>query len=226
MWLGNSDDPERCGFDANEWTAPRSSIKVDPLLSIGAVLSFSRNREVFAQDEPAANLYKVISGAVRTCRHFSDGRRQVGAFYLAGEMFGLELGSKHVFSAEAITSSRVLVLKRAAVMALAERQDGLASQVWAITARELRAAQDHVLLLMKTAPERVASLLLTLAERTGKDRFLDLPMPRRDIADHLGLTIETVSRTLSELREAGAIELPRAHRIVFRDRTALEKLRN
>jgi CRP/FNR family nitrogen fixation transcriptional regulator len=65
-----------------------------------------------------------------------------------------------------------------------------------------------------------------LAERTGKDRVLDLPMPRRDIADHLGLTIETVSRTLSELRDAGAIELPRAHRIVFRDRTALDKLRN
>jgi CRP/FNR family nitrogen fixation transcriptional regulator len=150
----------------------------------------------------------------------------VGAFYLAGEMFGLELGWKHAFSAEAITSSKVLVLKRSAVLALAEQQDGLASRLWAATAQELRAAQEHVLLLMKTAPERVVSLLLALAERTGKDRFLDLPMPRRDIADHLGLTIETVSRTFSELREAGAIELPRAHRIMFRDRTALEKLRN
>jgi CRP/FNR family nitrogen fixation transcriptional regulator len=79
---------------------------------------------------------------------------------------------------------------------------------------------------MKTAPERVASLLLVFAERTGKYHFLDLPMPRRDIADHLGLTVETVSRTFSELREAGAIELPRAHRIVLRDPTALEKLRN
>jgi CRP/FNR family nitrogen fixation transcriptional regulator len=196
------------------------------MLSIGTVLSFSRNREIFAQDEPASNLYKVISGAVRTCRHFDDGRRQVGTFYVAGEMFGLELDARHVFSAEAITSSKVLVLKRSAVTALAERQDGLASQLWAMTARELRAAQDHVLLLMKTAPERVASLLLALAERTGKDRFIDLPMPRRDIADHLGLTIETVSRTLSDLKKVGAIELPRAHRIVFRDRTALEKLRN
>jgi CRP/FNR family nitrogen fixation transcriptional regulator len=226
MWLGNSDDREPYGIDASEGIAPRSSIKVDPLLSIGTVLSFGRNREIFAQDEPASNLYKVISGAVRTCRHFSDGRRQVGAFYLVGEMFGLELSSKRLFSAEAITSSKVLVLKRSAATALAERQDGLAFQLWAITARELRAAQDHVLLLMKTAPERVASLLLALAERTGKDRFIDLPMPRRDIADHVGLTIETVSRTFSELREAGAIEVSKAHRIVFRDRAALEKLRN
>jgi CRP/FNR family nitrogen fixation transcriptional regulator len=226
MWLGNSDDPEPYGFDGNEERAPRSSIKVDPLLSVGAVLSFARNREIYAEREPGANLYKVLNGAVRTCRHFSDGRRQVGAFYLGGEMFGLELGLKRLFSAEAIISSRVLVVKTSTVMALAERQHDLAFHLWDVTARELRGAQDHVLLLMKTAPERVASFLVSLAERMGKGGSIDLPMPRRDIAEYLGLTIETVSRTLSDLRAAGAIELPASHRVVFRDRTVLEKLRN
>ena len=115
MGSSKSDDWDPSVLDAKEGIALTSPIKVDPLLGIGAVVSFARNREIFAQDEPATCLYKVISGAVRTCRHFSDGRRQVGAFYLAGEMFGLELDARHVFSAEAITSSKVLVLKRSTV---------------------------------------------------------------------------------------------------------------
>jgi CRP/FNR family transcriptional regulator, nitrogen fixation regulation protein len=93
----------------------------------------------------------------------------------------------------------------------------VALRLWALTTRELRWAHDHVMLLMKSAPERVASLLLALAER--------IPMPRRDIAEYLGLTIETISRVLSDLQAVGAIELPSSHRVVFRDRTALEKLR-
>jgi CRP/FNR family transcriptional regulator, nitrogen fixation regulation protein len=228
MWLGNSnsDDLERCGFDAEAGTGPRSSIKVDPLLNIGTVFSFARNREIFAQDEPASTLHKVISGAVRTCRHFSDGRRQVGAFYLPGQMFGLELGSKRTFSAEAISCSKILVLKRSTLLALADQQDDLAFRLWDVTAQELRAAQDHVLLLMKTAPERVATFLLGLADRTGKGGSIDLAMSRRDIADYLGLTVETVSRAFSDFQSGGAIELPTSHRVVFQDRTALEKLRD
>jgi CRP/FNR family nitrogen fixation transcriptional regulator len=228
MCLGNSksDEWEPPAYDGGNGLAPPSSIKVDPLVRLGVVLSFSRDRKIYTQNDPASHLYKVISGAVRTCCHFRDGRRQVGAFYLAGDAFGLELGTRRILSAEAINSSKILAVKRSAIISARERQNDVTFQLWTLTTRELRRAQDHVLLLMKSGPERVASFLLALAERTGTHDFVDLPMPCRDVADYLGLTIETVSRTLTDLRSAGAIELPRAQRVVFQDRAALERLRS
>ena len=202
-----------------------AAVDPDRLESIGTVVSFSRNREIYSQSDPPFYVYKMISGAVRTCKHFADGRRQVGSFYQANDVFGLEMGVAHLMSAEAISNSRIVVIRRPALMSLAEQDTEVALRLWALTMRELRRAHDHTLLLMKSAPERVASLLLALAEYMGKDDSIDLPMPRRDIADYLGLTIETVSRVLTDLQAGGAIELPTSHRVVFRDRRALERLR-
>jgi CRP/FNR family nitrogen fixation transcriptional regulator len=199
----------------------------DPLNKImGVTMSFARNREIYGENESTDYLYKVVTGAVRTYKIFSDGRRQVGAFYLAGDIFGLEMGVKHTFSAEVITSAKVLVIKRSAVMGLAERESDVALRLWVLTARELFRVQDHTLLLMKTAQERVASFLLELAARVPAADFIELPMSRRDIADYLGLTVETVSRTLSDLQNAAAIELPNSRRIVLRNRTALRRLKS
>jgi len=191
---------------------------------MGAPMSFARNAEIYGEGEPADYLYKVISGTVRTYKVLSDGRRQIGAFHMAGEVFGLEMSDEHTFSAEAITEAKVLVVKRSALVALAERDSDVARQLWALTGRELSRVQDHILLLIKTAQERVAGFLLEMAERASHDGAVELPMSRQDIADYLGLTIETVSRTLTTLENAAAIEMPSSRRIVLRNRCALSRL--
>jgi CRP-like cAMP-binding protein len=191
---------------------------------MGALMSFGRNAEIYGETEPAEYLYRVVSGAVRTYKVLSDGRRQIGAFYLPGDMFGLEIGEEHTFSAEAITDSKVLVIKRTALVSLAARDNEVARQLWTLTGRELERVQDHILLLVKTARERVVSFLLEMAGRLSASNVVELPMSRQDIADYLGLTIETVSRTLSHLEHAAAIELPSSRRIVLRNRAALGRL--
>jgi len=195
-----------------------------PIDMMGASMSFARNAEIYGENEPADYLYKVISGTVRTYKMLSDGRRQIGAFYFRGDIFGLEMGEQHAFSAEAISDVKVLVIKRSAVVGLAERDNDVARQLWALTGRELGRVQDHLLLLVKTARERVVSFLLEMAARVPADNAVELPMSRQDIADYLGLTIETVSRTLTQLENAAAIELPSSRRIVLRNRVALGRL--
>ncbi|MBM3526804.1 MAG: cyclic nucleotide-binding domain-containing protein [Alphaproteobacteria bacterium] len=191
---------------------------------MGAAMPFSRNAEVYGENEPADYLYKVVSGAVRTYKVLADGRRQIGAFYLPGDVFGLEAGEEHTFSAEAIADSKILVIKRSALMALADRDNEVARQLWAEASRELRCVQDHILLLIKTAKERVAAFLLEMAKRSTNGNAVELPMSRQDIADYLGLTIETVSRMLTDLENAATIELPTSRRVVLRNRSALARI--
>ena len=187
-------------------------------------MPFARNAEIYGQDEPADYLYKLVSGAVRTYKILADGRRQIGAFYLPGDIFGLEVGSEHTFSAEAITDSKVLLIKRSAVMALAARNNEVARQLWTETGRELGRVQEHIMLLIKTAQERVAGFLLEMAKRGPEFGAVELPMSRQDIADYLGLTIETVSRTLTQLELSAAIALPSSRRIVLCNRAILTRL--
>ena len=191
---------------------------------LGAPMAFTRNAEIYGEGEPADYVYKVISGSIRTYKVLADGRRQIGAFYMVGDVFGLETGDEHAFSAEAISDAKVLVIKRSALVALAERDNEVARQLWTLTGRELSRVQDHILLLIKTAQERVVGFLLEMAERASNNGALELPMSRQDIADYLGLTIETVSRTLTILENTAAIELPTSRRIVLRNRSALNRL--
>jgi CRP/FNR family transcriptional regulator, nitrogen fixation regulation protein len=191
---------------------------------MGASMSFAANAEIYGENEPADYLYKVVSGTVRTYKVLLDGRRQIGAFYLSGDIFGFETGDEHTLSAEAITDCRIIVIKRSAVMALAARDNEVARQMWALTAHELRRVQEHSLVLIKSAEERVAGFLLEMAERVPSSGAVELPMSRQDIADYLGLTIETVSRTLKLLEDAAAIEVARRRRILLRNRSALRRL--
>ena len=164
-------------------------------LNLGTPMSYRRNAEIFGEKEPADYAYRVISGSVRTYKILDDGRRQIGGFHLPGDIFGLlEFGDEHTFSADAITDTRVLMVKRKTLAVLAARHPAIARELFTFTGRELRRVQDHVLLLVKTARERVVGFLLEMAERTCAGNVVDLPMSRRDIADYLGLTIETVSR--------------------------------
>src|SRR5882762_9574061 len=100
---------------------------------MGACMSFVANAEIYGEGEPADYLYKVVSGTVRTYKVLADGRRQIGAFYMAGDVFGLEMGDEHTFSAEAISNAKVLVIKRSALVALAERDNEVARQLWVLT---------------------------------------------------------------------------------------------
>jgi CRP-like cAMP-binding protein len=190
----------------------------------GATMHFPRNSEIYGEGEPTEYVYKVIAGTVRTSKVLSDGRRQIGAFYLPGDVFGLEHGAEHSFSAEAMSDVTVLVVKRSLVNAEAARDHTVAQALWAITARELARAQDHLMLLVKSAQERVAAFLLEMADRMPDKSAIELPMSRQDIADYLGLTIETVSRTLTQLESKAAIELPRSRQVVLRNRSALARL--
>jgi CRP-like cAMP-binding protein len=202
----------------------RSRALGDSIELLGAPISFARNAEIYGEKEPADCLYKVLSGTVRSCRALIDGRRQVGGFYLPGDMFGLESGEEHVFSAEAVVDAKVLVVDRGTLASLAARDKEVARQLWTLMSRELQHAQDHVLLLVKTAHERVVSFLLEMAERIRSRNGVELPMSRQDIADYLGLTIETVSRMLTQLENASVIAVPTSKRIVLRDRALLQRL--
>jgi CRP/FNR family nitrogen fixation transcriptional regulator len=203
---------------------PRGHESGDPVDLMGAPMLFARNAEIYGESEPADYLYKVLSGTVRTYKVLTDGRRQVGGFYVPGDICGLEMGEEHTFSAEAITECKVLVITRSALVALAERDHDVARQLWTITGSELRRVQDHTMLLIKSAQERVASFLLEMSERISAGNAVELPMSRQDIADYLGLTMETVSRTLTNLENAATIELSSSRRIVLRNRSALSRL--
>jgi CRP/FNR family nitrogen fixation transcriptional regulator len=131
---------------------------------------------------------------------------------------------EHSSSCEAIINTTVLVFKRSAVIERAKRDSSVARKLWEITAAELSRAQDHILQLIRSAEERISSFLLKMAARSQTTNELDLPMSRQDIADHLGLTIETVSRTMTHFTAAGFIGLPSSRHVVLRNRTALTRL--
>jgi CRP-like cAMP-binding protein len=190
----------------------------------GVPMSFDRNAEIYGEGENADYVYKVVSGSVRGYKVLSDGRRQITAFYLPGDVFGIESGSEHSNSAEAIDKAMILMVRRSSVFSTAESNSDVARKLWSITATELRRTQNHALLLIKTAKERIAAFLLDMAERLTGKGCVELPMSRQDIADYLGLTIETVSRTLTQLSEGSTIQLLASRRIVLRNPSRLNEL--
>ncbi len=190
---------------------------------VGSPLSFRRDAEIYGENEPADYVYKILSGTVRVYKILQDGRRQIEGFYFPGDIFGVAFDEEHASSAEAVTNTNVVVIKRAALLAASARDRNVARDLWLHTGRELDHARRHAMLLVKTAQERVASFLVAISER-GKGDAIDLPMSRQDIADYLGLTIETVSRTLTQFQTSCAIELPSSRHMILRNRAALVRL--
>ena len=191
---------------------------------MGAPIPYARDSEIYGEGEEAEYIYQVVSGAVRTYKILNDGRRQVGAFYLPGDIFGLEIGETHDLSAEAVCDCTVAVIKRSSLVKLARGDSGITQALWTLTARELQRVQKHVLLLVRSAQERVASFLLEMADRTASAGAVVLPMSRRDIADYLGLTIETVSRALAALEDQSAIAMTGARRVQLTNMRELRRL--
>lgn len=200
-----------CGAFANATAAPRSPF------GPGAVL--------FRQGEPVRLVYRVLSGAVISYRLLSDGRRQVTGFYLPGDFLGLEAGVEHTTTAEALSRVGALAMERTELAGRAVTDVNLARALWQVTVRAFRRSEDHALILARQgATERVAAFLLDFAERMGRPKIIDLPMTRQDIADHVGLTIHTVSRTLSQLQAQGLVEARSTRHIRLLQRHRLEDL--
>jgi len=191
---------------------------------VATEFTYGKDEEIYGEDEPSDYVYQVIRGSVRSYKLLSDGRRQIGAFYLPGDVFGLESGPVHRLAAEAIVDTTVRLVKRRSLEEAAGTTAEVARSLWSMTAGELRHAEDHMLLLgRKSAMERVASFLLEMDRRLAVTGMMALPMCRRDIGDYLGLTLETVSRALSQLHSQGVLGFSGARQIVLRNR---QRLRN
>ena len=183
-----------------------------------AVSFYHPNEVIYAQGEPVGPLYFVEFGTVRICRLTADGRRQIGAFHFAGEVFGFEPAGEHENYAECIDHAGIRVLR-------ANSDEGVSSNVLLIALRTLARAQDHLLLLGRmNASQKMAAFLVDLFDRQDAASVIDLTMQRNDIADYLGLTFETVSRALKVLKDTRIIRLPSISQIEVLNLPALQRL--
>jgi CRP/FNR family nitrogen fixation transcriptional regulator len=198
----------------------------NPIVSLNE-FTYKKGTEIYGEKEPADYVYQVRSGAVRSYKLLSDGRRQIGAFHLAGDIFGLENGKEHRFTAEAIVDTTVRLIKWQSLELVAESDAMVARNLLSMTTSNLQHAEDHMLLLgRKTSLERVAAFLLEMDKRLSGVDVMALPMSRRDIADYLGLTLETVSRAISHLHDLGVLGFigNTQRQIVLLDRLQLASL--
>lgn len=197
------------------------------LFAVSSLQKKAPGETLFAEGDDADCIYEVVRGMLRLYKLLPDGRRQITGFVSAGHLLGLAPEGICVYTAEAVTEVSVCRYKRAAFERLIDEVPGFARRLLSVTSHELCAAQNQMLLLgRKAAMEKVASFLLMMADQQGGDgdESVGVPMTRSDIADYLGLTIETVSRTLTKLKLSGLIAVPTPARIEIRDRDQLEEM--
>jgi len=191
--------------------------------AVGSSLRFEAECEIYGEGEEAGSYYKVVSGVVRTCRFLSDGRRQIDGFHVAGDVFGIEPGALRGLTAEAVSDCKIIAYRRVPL----DKAGAVSAAPQLVThlLRNLERAQDHAVLLgRRSAVEKVAAFLLDWARKSASANIIMLVMTRLDIGDYLGLTIETVSRTLSQLERDGIIALPSVRQLRIRDLEALMAL--
>ena len=214
-WLLAIESPQ--SFD----TEPVGGRGGGELSLIGVARSLSRDQSLYGQGDRADFVYKVVSGAVRAVRLLADGRRQITDFYLPGDVFGIELEAEHTASAEALSETVVISARRSSLT----QDQSQSSHLWRHAMVELQRSQTHLLTLgRRSAIERIAFFLVDLADRMGGTDQLQVPMSRQDIADYLGLTIETVSRTLTQMQARGLVEVEGCRRMRLPKRAALAEL--
>jgi CRP-like cAMP-binding protein len=195
------------------------------LAELGTVVSLERGSAAYHEGDPASHWYQVVSGTGCTSKLLSDGRRQIGSFLHAEDVFGLEAVEAYGFGAEALTDMVVVRYPKRSTEALARADGAIGHRFHEIACRSLAIAYDRLLTLgRKTASERVATFLLELADAVPDGRSVSVEMSRADIADYLGLTLGTISRTLADLKQAGLIVMDGPHRLVLLDRLHLRKL--
>ena len=170
--------------------------------------TYTKGTEIYGEGEPAVYVYQVKKGAVRSYKLLSDGRRQISEFHLVGDIFGLTSSEYHRFTTEAVIDTTLSLINRESLETRARTDGPVARNLLSMTARDLKHAEDHLLLLgRKDALEKVATFLIEMDKRLTAAGAMTLPMVRNDIADYLGLTVETVSRALSQLHRAGIVSV-------------------
>lgn len=193
---------------------------------IGTEVAFARGSQFYVEGDSSVYLYKVASGVARTYTMMDDGKRQIVAFYVPGDIFGFELADTHTLSAEAVTDARVRMIRRASIIDRAARDDELARQLWLSVSREMQHNQQHILQFSRPARARVAAFLLEMMRRIPITDAAALSISRQDIADYLDLRIETVSRAMTRFAKSGAINLSSNRKITIRNPAILKQALN
>lgn len=193
--------------------------------------SVAPKHDIFIEGDTAGFVYEILEGTVNGYRILPGGERHVVAFYFAGDLLGYGVTETYLMSAQAVTNVRVRRIPRATVERMLDARPELARTLLRRATEELSATRDHLLCIAaKSADAKISSFLIALSRRNRSLGLnaaeVDLPMTRLDIGDYLGLTVETVSRTLTRLKLAGVIALPRSSRVVIRDQRTLEAMSN
>ena len=193
----------------------------------GITVQYDAGETVVFESDVAASVYSLTSGVLRLSKLLPDGRRQIAGFLFPGDFLGITMEEEHAFTAEAVAPSTLCRFPRSRFDDFVASHPSLESRLYAVAAHELAAARQQLVLLgRKTATERVASFLLMLAGRCESDQQeeVTLPMSRADIADYLGLRIETVSRELTSLKTSRMIRLTGRQTLQIVDRDGLYEL--
>lgn len=217
---------ERCGARAQSICDALSDRELQKLAAISGAQAVPPNRTIIDEGDPAQVLFNITSGTVRTYRALPDGRRQIVGFLGPGDFLGIAPGERYSVSADAITPVEACRFPKREFDALLKAFPKLEERLFEKTSNELALAQDHLLTLgRKTAAERLATFLLLRLKKCGCQdetaHCLDLPMTRADIADHLGLTMETVSRVFSKFAESSVISVGPPGRVEIKDKGRL-----
>ena len=180
--------------------------------SLGRHAHFAPCETVIAEEETCTSFYNLVAGVMRLYKLLPDGRRQIVGFALPGDFLGMTVSGRNNFSADAIGAVEVCRFSKASFQRFAEDRPHILHRINELAVRELCQAREHMVLLgRRSAEEKVATFLVCwrdrLARQNGASSILPLPMSRQDIADYLGLTIETVSRTFTKLERNGVIDI-------------------
>jgi len=223
-----------CGARGASVCAALDGRDLERLAALAVPLEVPAGRGFIAEGDLADHFFNVTAGTAKLFKLLPDGRRQVTGFAAAGSFLGLAVSASYAFSAEAVEPSRICRFSRTRLRHLLDDAPAMERRLLDVASNELVAAQEQMLLLgRKTARERLASFLVTRASCISNGATpcghraaekVTLPMTRSDIADYLGLTIETVSRTLTRFKTERLIDIPSASEIVMRDHGALESL--
>ena len=184
------------------------------------------HQTIFAEGDPATSVFNVTSGTVKLYKLLADGRRQITGFLFGGDFLGVSVNDRYAYTAETVGVTTICRFPRRKLDGLMEEFPKLQRRLLGLASTELAAAQDQMLLLgRKTAREKIASFLIMLSQRASRrgqrDNPVSLPMGRADIADYLGLTTETVSRTFTQLKSSGVIMLRENNRVELGDLSAI-----
>jgi CRP/FNR family transcriptional regulator len=199
------------------------------LTSIMQTVAIAPQRLIFVETDPAKNVFNLTDGVVKIYKMMVDGRRQITGFLFPGDFLGLVHNESYAYTAETVTETKLCQFPRGKLEALLDELPNLEQRLLGMASHELAAAQDQMILLgRKSARERVASFLLMLskaAERQGRqDNPIFIPMPRTDVADYLGLTTETISRTLTQFNGESLVHLMNDKQVHLIDPMALYKV--